>query len=117
MAGTTGGGVRRAGTFLPLLLLVLVALIVGFLNTNLVEPYTSPRAVADDHGAYLFYDTAERGPSSDRAVEIEVRPATRYAAKGISFRIGFPSVDSNRRERPVDGRCDRMTPVNRPASS
>jgi uncharacterized RDD family membrane protein YckC len=65
MTGTTGA--RRAGTFLPLLLLVLVALIVGFLNTNFVEPYTSPRAVADDHGAYLFYDTAERGASSERA--------------------------------------------------
>ena len=65
MTGTTGA--RRAGTFLPLLLLVLVALVVGFLNTNFVEPYTSPRAVADDHGAYLFYDTAERGASSERA--------------------------------------------------
>ncbi len=57
----------RPGAFLPLVLLVLVALVVGFLNTGLVEPYTSPRVAADDHGAFVFYDTAERTSPSEHA--------------------------------------------------
>ncbi len=57
----------RPGAFLPLVLLVCVALIVGFLNLSLVEPYTSPRVAADDQGAYVFYDTAERTNPSEHA--------------------------------------------------
>lgn len=60
-------GGPRPGAFLPLVLLVLVALVVGFLNTSLVEPYTTPRATADDQGAYIFYDTAERTAPSEHA--------------------------------------------------
>ena len=53
---------RRAyqGPFVPLVLLLTVLAIVGYLNPNLVEPYTGPRAVADDQGAYVFYDSAEK---------------------------------------------------------
>jgi uncharacterized RDD family membrane protein YckC len=46
--------------FVPLVLLLTVLAIVGYLNTNLVEPYTGPRAVADDQGAYVFYDSADK---------------------------------------------------------
>ena len=43
-----GRSSRRAyqSPFVPLVLLLTILAIVGYLNTNLVEPYTGPRAVA-----------------------------------------------------------------------
>jgi uncharacterized RDD family membrane protein YckC len=46
---------------------VLVALVVGYLNTSLIEPYTTPRATADDTGAFLFYDAAEHVTTTERS--------------------------------------------------
>ncbi|HZV01790.1 MAG TPA: RDD family protein [Planctomycetota bacterium] len=56
----------RPNAFFPLVTLLLVLVVVGCLNTSLVEPYTQPRTAGDDGAVYLFYDAAERTGSTER---------------------------------------------------
>ncbi|MBI3723766.1 hypothetical protein HY251_07425 [bacterium] len=69
----------RQSKFVPLVLLLLMAAIWGYLNWNLYEPYRGPCAVADEGGVFVFYD---------RVADKEARPQDRnfYFRKSLDGR-------------------------------